>query len=77
LHKKFLSGNIGTVTSDNVHIVYVGDLSSPADMKGTCREMHAHRKAWERFNCKCICRILENLEFNVCLFVFLEIQVYY
>jgi len=34
-----LSGNSGTVTSDNVHIVYIGDLSSLADMNGTCRKM--------------------------------------
>lgn len=63
-----MSGNSGAVMLDNMHIVYGGDLSSPADMNSTCRKM-THRNDWERFHCNCICRILENLEMTV-LFVF-------
>ena len=74
-HRKFLSGNSGTFTSDNIHIVYVGVLSSSADMNSTCRKMTHKGMLGRGFT---VIVFAEYLRIWRLMFVcFLEIQVYY
>lgn len=70
-----MPANSGTVTSDNIYIVYIGDLSSPADMNGTCKKM-THTGMLGR--CFTVIVFAKYLRIWSSMFVcFLEIQVYY
>ena len=70
----FVWGNSGTVTSDNVHIVCVRDLSSPADMNSSYGKMTHAGMLGRGFT---VIVFAEYLRIWSLMFVFLEIQVYY